>query len=57
MLIGVSHKKFLIQTEELIEEQLNEAQTRLTDVHRMAKEKMFKLKYGIAECLKEGLLT
>ncbi|KAJ0699426.1 putative meiosis-specific protein ASY3 [Helianthus annuus] len=53
----VSHKKFLMQTEELIEKQLNEAQTRLTDVHRMAKEKMFKLKYGIAECLKEGLLT
>ncbi|XP_076917637.1 uncharacterized protein LOC143577793 isoform X2 [Bidens hawaiensis] len=48
----VSHKKFLMQTEKLIEEQLNDAQKRLADVHRMAKEKMFKLKYGIAECLK-----
>ncbi|KAI7745060.1 hypothetical protein M8C21_034026 [Ambrosia artemisiifolia] len=53
----VSHKKFLMQTEELIEKQLNEAQTRLADVHRMSKEKMFKLKYSIAECLKEGLLS
>ncbi|XP_076941846.1 uncharacterized protein LOC143611535 [Bidens hawaiensis] len=52
-----SHKKFLMQTEKLIEEQLNDAQKRLADVHRMAKEKMFKLKYGIAECLKEGVLN
>ncbi|KAI3805859.1 hypothetical protein L1987_21746 [Smallanthus sonchifolius] len=49
----LSHKKFLMQTEEVIEKQLNDAQKRLADVHRMAKEKMFKLKYGIAECLKE----
>ncbi|KAL8262250.1 hypothetical protein R6Q59_026299 [Mikania micrantha] len=53
----LSHKKFLMQTEEVIEKQLNDAQKKLADVHRMAKEKMFKLKYGIAECLKEGLLA
>ncbi|XP_071738389.1 meiosis-specific protein ASY3-like [Rutidosis leptorrhynchoides] len=51
-----SHKKFIQQTEEAIEKQLLEAQTRIADVHRVAKEQMNKLKYGIAECLKEGLL-
>ncbi|KAK9067748.1 hypothetical protein SSX86_011859 [Deinandra increscens subsp. villosa] len=50
----VSHKKFLMQTEEEIEKQLNDAHKRLADVHRMAKEKMYKLKFGIAQCLKEG---
>ncbi|GKB76952.1 START-like domain-containing protein [Tanacetum coccineum] len=52
----VSHKKFLMQTEEAIETQLNDAHKRIADVHRLAKEKMLTLKKGIAECLKEGLL-
>ncbi|KAL4558937.1 hypothetical protein LXL04_037142 [Taraxacum kok-saghyz] len=52
----LSHRKLLLQTEEAIEAQLNDAQKRLSDVHRVAREKMVKLKYGIAECLKEGLL-
>ncbi|XP_023760342.1 meiosis-specific protein ASY3 isoform X1 [Lactuca sativa] len=51
----LSHRKLLMQTEEAIEAQLNDAQKRLSDVHRVAREKMVKLKYGIAECLKEGL--
>lgn len=53
---GLSHRKLLLQTEEAIEAQLNDAQKKLSDVHRVAREKMVKLKYGIAECLKEGLL-
>lgn len=36
MLTGLSHKKLLMQTEELIEQQLNDAQKRLTDVHRVS---------------------
>nr|XP_043636888.1 meiosis-specific protein ASY3 [Erigeron canadensis] len=53
----LSHKKFIQQTEQAIETQLNDAQKKIADVHRMAKEKMLKLKYGIAGCLKEGLLS
>ncbi|XP_071713965.1 meiosis-specific protein ASY3-like [Rutidosis leptorrhynchoides] len=53
----LSHKKLIKQTEESIEKQLNDAQTRLADVHRVAKVQMHKLKYGIAVCLKEGLLS
>ncbi|KAJ9543135.1 hypothetical protein OSB04_022842 [Centaurea solstitialis] len=52
----LSHRKLLLQTEEAIETQLNDAQSRLSDVRRLAREKMLKLKYGIGECLKEGLL-
>ncbi|XP_024980926.1 meiosis-specific protein ASY3 [Cynara cardunculus var. scolymus] len=52
----LSHRKLLLQTEEAIETQLNDAQSRLADVRRLAREKLLKLKYGIGECLKEGLL-
>lgn len=52
----LSHRNLLMHTEEAIEAQLNDAQKRLSDVRRVAREKMVKLKYGIAECIKEGLL-
>lgn len=36
MLLGLSHRKLLMQTEEAIEAQLNDAQKRLSDVHRVS---------------------
>ncbi|XP_059644203.1 meiosis-specific protein ASY3 [Cornus florida] len=52
-----SHLKLLLQAEEAIETQLNDAQRRVMAVHKLAREKMLQLKYVIAECLKEGILS
>ncbi|KAK3026936.1 hypothetical protein RJ639_040342 [Escallonia herrerae] len=50
-------RKLLLQAEEAIEAQLHEAHRKITAVHKLARDKMLQLKYVIAECLKEGVLT
>lgn len=53
----VSHRRLLLQAEEAIETQLDDVQRRITSVHKLAREKMLQLKYAIAECLKDGVLS
>ncbi|CAM8965515.1 unnamed protein product [Rhodiola kirilowii] len=48
----VSHKKILLQVEEEMGSQLNDAHRRITNVHQVANEKLMQLKYVISECLK-----
>ncbi|KAA8542982.1 hypothetical protein F0562_021523 [Nyssa sinensis] len=52
-----SHRKLLLQAEEAIGAQLSDAQQRITAVHKLARKKMVELKYVIAECLREGILS
>ncbi|CAL5437692.1 unnamed protein product [Camellia sinensis] len=52
-----SQRKLLKQLEEAVETQLSDAQRRITAVHNSAREKMLQLKYVVAECLKEGILS
>ncbi|XP_057965565.1 meiosis-specific protein ASY3 [Malania oleifera] len=52
-----SHMKLLAQVEEAIEMQLNDAEIRITTVHKLVREKMLQLKHVFAECLKEGVLS
>ncbi|KAL5792063.1 hypothetical protein ACOSP7_000657 [Xanthoceras sorbifolium] len=47
-----THQKLLLQLEEAVETRLSDAQTRITTVHELAREKMLQLKHVIAECLK-----
>ncbi|KAK2993068.1 hypothetical protein RJ640_025723 [Escallonia rubra] len=54
---GALQRKLLLQAEEAIEGQLHEAHRKITAVHKLARDKMLQLKYVIAECLKEGVLT
>ncbi|KAK1384979.1 Sec23/Sec24 protein transport family protein [Heracleum sosnowskyi] len=53
---NASHGKLLIQVEEAISTQLNDAQKRINTVQKSARKKMLQLKYVIAECLKEDAL-
>ncbi|BBG98538.1 hypothetical protein Prudu_007963 [Prunus dulcis] len=48
-----SHRKLLLQVEEAIETQLNDAQRRI----QMGRGKMLQLKHELALCLKEGILS
>ncbi|KAM2269598.1 hypothetical protein ACFX1S_047576 [Malus domestica] len=48
-----SHRKLLVQVEEAIETQFNDAQRRI----QMAHGKMLQLKHELALCLKEGILS
>lgn len=52
-----SHRRLLLQAQEAIETQLNEAQTRIGVVRKLAREKMLQLKHVLCECLKEGILS
>ncbi|KAA8549009.1 hypothetical protein F0562_000693 [Nyssa sinensis] len=52
-----SHRKLLLQAEEVTEIQLNDAQRRIAAVHKLARKKMLQVKNVIAECLKEGILS
>ncbi|WJZ90573.1 hypothetical protein VitviT2T_009707 [Vitis vinifera] len=52
-----SHQKLLLQVEEAIEIQLNDAQQRITAIHKMARQKMLQLKLVLGECLKDGILS
>ncbi|KAG5251772.1 meiosis-specific protein [Salix suchowensis] len=52
-----SHQKLLMQAEETVKTQLNDAQRRITAVHKMAREKTLQLKHVVAECLNEGVLS
>ncbi|XP_059311733.1 meiosis-specific protein ASY3 [Lycium ferocissimum] len=51
-----SNKKLLLEVEEAIETQLDNAEKRVSSVHHAAREKMRQLKFVVAECLKEGVL-
>ncbi|KAH0730795.1 hypothetical protein KY285_001704 [Solanum tuberosum] len=51
-----SNKKLLLEVEESIETQLDNAERRVSSVHHAAREKMRQLKFVVAECLKEGVL-
>ncbi|KAM3358240.1 meiosis-specific protein ASY3 isoform X2 [Capsicum galapagoense] len=51
-----SNKKLLLEVEESIETQLDNAERRVSSVHQAAREKMRQLKFVVAECLKEGVL-
>ncbi|KAB2612234.1 hypothetical protein D8674_034550 [Pyrus ussuriensis x Pyrus communis] len=52
-----SHKKLLVQVEEAIEAQFNDAQRRIQVTQKMARGKMLQLKHELALCLKEGILS
>lgn len=52
-----AHKKFLSQVEQEINVQLDDAESRIMGVEKMAREKMRQLKVGLAECLKHGGLS
>ncbi|XP_062145097.1 meiosis-specific protein ASY3 isoform X2 [Alnus glutinosa] len=52
-----SHRKRLLQAEEAVETQLNDANRRITAVHELARRKMLQLKHVISLCLKEGILS
>ncbi|KAK4379792.1 hypothetical protein RND71_001654 [Anisodus tanguticus] len=51
-----SNKKLLLEVEEAIETQLDNAERRVSSINHAAKEKMRQLKFVVAECLKEGVL-
>uniref|UniRef100_A0A7N0UVU3 Meiosis-specific protein ASY3-like coiled-coil domain-containing protein n=1 Tax=Kalanchoe fedtschenkoi TaxID=63787 RepID=A0A7N0UVU3_KALFE len=50
--LKASHKKILLQVEEETESQLHDAHKQITNVHKVANEKLRQLKYVIAQCLK-----
>ncbi|PIA60628.1 hypothetical protein AQUCO_00300260v1 [Aquilegia coerulea] len=50
------HQKILLQVEEAIEKQLTDADKRITDIHKGAREKMCQLKHVITEGLKGGFI-
>ncbi|XP_011025278.1 PREDICTED: uncharacterized protein LOC105126190 [Populus euphratica] len=52
-----SHQKLLMQAEEAVKTQLDDAQRRITAVQKLAREKTLQLKYVVAECLNEGVLS
>ncbi|XAR58343.1 hypothetical protein NMG60_11026807 [Bertholletia excelsa] len=52
-----SQRKLLKQVEEVIETQLNDAQKRITAVHKLAAGKMLQLKFALSVCLKGGILS
>ncbi|ONI14670.1 hypothetical protein PRUPE_3G001600 [Prunus persica] len=52
-----SHRKLLLQVEEAIETQLNDAQGRIQVMQEMGRGKMLQLKHELALCLKEGILS
>ncbi|XP_008227768.1 PREDICTED: uncharacterized protein LOC103327247 [Prunus mume] len=52
-----SHRKLLLQVEEAIETQLNDAQRRIQVMQEMGRGKMLQLKHELALCLKEGILS
>ncbi|CAK9145293.1 unnamed protein product [Ilex paraguariensis] len=52
-----SHRKLIVQVEEAIETQLNDAERRIAAVHKLARENMLQLKCVIAECLKDDILS
>ncbi|XP_058201939.1 meiosis-specific protein ASY3 isoform X2 [Rhododendron vialii] len=52
-----SQRKLLKQVEETIETQLDDGERRITAVQKLAKEKVLQLRYVVAECLKEGVLS
>ncbi|KAI9400047.1 hypothetical protein POPTR_002G186200v4 [Populus trichocarpa] len=52
-----SHQKLLMQAEEAVKTQLDGAQRRITAVQKLAREKTLQLKYVVAECLNEGVLS
>ncbi|KAK1356724.1 hypothetical protein POM88_049980 [Heracleum sosnowskyi] len=51
-----SHGKLMLQAEQAIKTQLNDAEGRITTVHKSTRQKMLQLRYVIAECLKEDVL-
>ncbi|CAN4106545.1 unnamed protein product [Withania somnifera] len=51
-----SNKKLLLEVQESLETQLDNAERRVSSVHHAAREKMRQLKFVVAECLKEGVL-
>ncbi|KAJ8565793.1 hypothetical protein K7X08_008369 [Anisodus acutangulus] len=51
-----SNKKLLLEVEEAIETQLDNAERRVSSINHAAREKMRQLKFVVAECLKEGVL-
>ncbi|PQQ12074.1 charged multivesicular body protein 7 isoform X1 [Prunus yedoensis var. nudiflora] len=51
-----SHRKLLLQVEEAIETQLNDAQRRIQVMQEMGRGKMLQLKHELALCLKEGFV-
>ncbi|KAI5564969.1 hypothetical protein BDE02_14G092800 [Populus trichocarpa] len=52
-----SHQKLLMQAEETVKTQLDDAQRRITAVHKSAREKMLQLKYVVGKGLNEGGLS
>ncbi|XP_059438624.1 meiosis-specific protein ASY3 isoform X2 [Corylus avellana] len=52
-----SHRKRLLQAEEAVETQLNDAKRRITAIHELARRKMLQLKHVISLCLKEGIVS
>ncbi|KAG7971233.1 hypothetical protein I3843_07G124700 [Carya illinoinensis] len=52
-----SHRKLLLQVEEALEAQLNDAQRRIAAIHELARGKTLQLKDVISLCLKDGILS
>ncbi|KAF5455507.1 hypothetical protein F2P56_025073 [Juglans regia] len=52
-----SHRKLLLQVEEALEAQLNDAQRRIAAIHELARGKTLQLKGVISLCLKDGILS
>ncbi|OMO82310.1 hypothetical protein COLO4_23119 [Corchorus olitorius] len=51
----VSHQKLLMDVEEAVGIQINDAERKITAVHESAREKMLQLKHVVAECLKDSI--
>ncbi|KAF8008229.1 hypothetical protein BT93_K2030 [Corymbia citriodora subsp. variegata] len=52
-----SHKKLILQLEEAIGTQLHDAEKRISDMNKLAREQMLQLKLVMEKCLEGGLLS
>ncbi|KAJ8898731.1 hypothetical protein K2173_004908 [Erythroxylum novogranatense] len=55
--LRASHQKLVVQVEESVGKQLNDAERRITAVHKVGRAKMLQLRRAIAECLHEDILN